>query len=565
MSIRPRLGAEVPELTARVARASNPAGTTAMWVRDRLGGLWTDEDFAGWYPRDGRPGISPAQLATVCVLQFLPGLSDRDAAGAVRCRIDFKYALGLDLDDPGFHFSVLGDFRERLLEEEGRADRLLDLALARLKEAGLVRDRTSQRTDSTHVLAAVRDLTRLELVTEAVRAALEELARTAGHALESLADDDWGRRYGRPVRLGKNPTRPKTRMNQAGADARRLIGHLAASFPGLLRGPQVQALRQILVQNYYWDPAGRLRWRDDEGDAGLPPSAARIVSPYDLAARYSRRGPVTRWTGYLAHVTGTCADDRTDVITDVATMPAASDDRQALAGIHARLERRGLLPAGHLADGGYTSLVHMERAGREHQVTLAGPLPGNRTRQHRDQEGYARDDFRIDFDRQEVTCPQGQVSKGWHGPYPTSSPDAGPLIVARFTKAQCQPCPVRAACTTSGDGKRTVGFPPRELYQLQLRNRADQQDPAWRKRYAVRSGVEGTVCELANGHGMRHCRYRGRPKAHLQHVLTAIAVNIERLSHLPPGHSTSPRPPTAFQDYLDQHDIKRLRSWRAVS
>ena len=183
-----------------------------MWVRDRLDGLWPDEDFAGWYPRDRRPGLSPAQLATVSVLQL--GLSDRDAAEAVRCRIDFRYALGLDLDDPGFHHSVLGDFRERLLEE-GRADRLLDLALARLKEAGLVRERTTQRTDSTHVLAAVRDLTRLELVTEAARAALEELARTAGHA---LAGDDRGRRYGRPVRPGKNPARPKTRMNEAGAD-----------------------------------------------------------------------------------------------------------------------------------------------------------------------------------------------------------------------------------------------------------------------------------------------------------------------------------------------------------
>jgi transposase len=565
MSIRPRLGVEVPELTARVARASNPAGTTAMWVRDRLDGLWDDEDFAGWYPRDGRPGISPAQLATVSVLQFLLGLSDRDAAEAVRCRIDFKYALGLDLDDPGFHHSVLSDFRDRLLEKEGRADRLLDLALARLKEAGLVRERATQRTDSTHVLAAVRGLTRLELVTEAVRAALEEVARTAGHALEGIVDEDWGRRYGRPVRLGKNPTRPKTRMNDAGADSRRLIGHLAAGYPDLLRGPQVEALRQILLQNYYWDPAGRLRWRDDDGDAGLPPSAARIVSPYDPAARYSRRGQVTRWTGYLAQVTETCDDDSPNVITDVAVMTATSDDRQALAGIHDRLERRGLLPAAHLVDGGYTSLVHMERASRLHQVTLTGPLPGNPTRQHRDQDGYARDDFRIDYDRQEVTCPQGQVSKGWHGPYPTSSSDAAPLIVARFTRKQCQPCPARAACTTSRDGARNVGFPPRELYDLQIRNRADQQDPAWHKRYAVRSGIEGTVNEFAHGHGMRHCRYRGQPKAHLQHVLTAIAVNIERLSQLPPGEAPARRPPTAFQDYLDQHDIKRLCSWRAVS
>jgi transposase len=181
-----------------------------MWVRDRLDGLWCDEDFADWYPRDGRPGLSPAQLATVCVVQFLLGMSDRQAAEAVRCRIDFKYAMALELDDPGFHHSVLADFRERLAED-GRADRLLDLALARLKEAGLVSERATQRTDSTHVLAAVRDLTRLELVTEAVRAALEEVARTAGHLLVGLVDEEWGRRYGRPVRLGKNPTRPKTR------------------------------------------------------------------------------------------------------------------------------------------------------------------------------------------------------------------------------------------------------------------------------------------------------------------------------------------------------------------
>src|SRR5436190_23563114 len=124
----------------------------------------------------------------------------------------FKYALGLELDDPGFCHSVLSDFRDRLLEEDGRADQLLDLALARLKEAGLVRERATQRTDSTHVLAAVRGLTRLEMVTEAVRAALEEVASTAPHLLDELVDEEWRSRYARPVRLGKNPTKPKTRI-----------------------------------------------------------------------------------------------------------------------------------------------------------------------------------------------------------------------------------------------------------------------------------------------------------------------------------------------------------------
>src|SRR5262249_25569687 len=386
-----------------------------------------------------------------------------------------------------------------------------------------------------------------------------------GHALEGLVDDDWGRRYGRPVRLGKNPTRPKTRMNEAGADARRLIEHLAARHPDLLSGPQVEALRQVLLQNYHWDSAGRLRWRDAGGAAARPPPPPVSVSPYALPAPYSRRGQVTRWTGYLAHVTETCAEDGPNVITDVATMPATSDDRQALAGIHSRLERRGLLPDEHLVDGGYTSLVHMERAGREHRVTLTGPLPGNRTRQHRVQEGYARDDFRADYDRREVTCPQGQVSKGWHGPYPTSSPRRRPAHRGALHQGPVPPLPRQGRLHHLRRRQAHRGLPPRELYELQARNRADQQDPAWHKRYAVRSGVEGTVCEFARGHGIRHCRYRGQPKAHLQHVLTAIAVNIERLSQLPPGESTSPRPPTAFQNYLDQHDIKRLRSWRAVS
>jgi transposase len=563
LSVRPRSGEQVPSLTAQVARASNPEGTTAMWVRDRLDGLWNDEDFVDWYPRDGRPSLSPAQLATVCVLQFLLGLSDRQAAEAVRCRIDFKYALALELDDPGFHHSVLSDFRERLAVGD-RADRLLDLALARLKDAGLVRERTTQRTDSTHVLAAVRDLTRLELVTEAVRAALEEVAREAGHLLADLVDEDWGRRYGRPVRLGKNPTRPKTRILSAGDDACRLLEHLHRHRAGYRPGTQAEALRQIIVQNYHRDQAGRLRWRTAD-DGGLPPSSCAIVSPYDTTARYVRHGHIIRWKGFAAHLTETCDPDSVNVITDVATTSAATNDGQALPGIHTRLARRRLLPGEHLVDGGYTSLVHLEQAAREHQITVSGPLPGNPTRQHRKGEGFDRDDFHIDFDHRQVTCPQGQVSQGWHGPYPTSSPTAAPLIVARFTKSQCRPCPARTQCTTTADSARTVGFPPRELRDLQLRVRAEQQTPAWKARYAVRSGVEGTMNELAHGHAMRRCRYRGQPKAHLQHVLTAIAVNIERLSRWSATEDAPPgRPPTAFQTFLDQQGTPRPKSWRTL-
>lgn len=253
------------------------------------------------------------------------------------------------------------------------------------------------------------------------------------------------------------------------------------------------------------------------------------------------------------------------MITDVATTSVATNDAQALPGIHTRLARRGLLPAEHLVDGGYTSLIHLERAEREHRVTVSGPLPGNPTRHTAGTKASTGTTSTSTSTADRSPARRGQVSRGWHGPYPTSSPTAAPLIVARFTKGQCQPCPDRPRCTNSHQSARNVGFPPRELRDLQVRVRTKQQTPDWKARYAVRSGVEGTINEFAHGHGMRHCRYRGQPKAHLQHVLTAIAVNIERLSGWPVTEETSsPRPPTAFETFLDQQGIPRSKSWRTL-
>lgn len=168
------LGRVIPPLTVRMARAS-PRGTAAMWVRDRLDGLFTDGYFADWYPADGRRGLSPAQLALVSVVQYAENLTDRQAADAVRCRLDWKYCLGLELHDPGFDFTALSEFRDQVADGD-RADRLFALIVDRLAEAGLVRRRGRIRTDSTHVLAAVRRLNQSELVAETLCCALEELA-----------------------------------------------------------------------------------------------------------------------------------------------------------------------------------------------------------------------------------------------------------------------------------------------------------------------------------------------------------------------------------------------------
>src|SRR5260370_22606168 len=178
MSMEPRPWPEVPVLTAQVARAAFAGGSLAMRIRDELGAWCEDEAFSAVYGARGAPGLSPAQLAVVTALQFAENLTDQQAADAVRGRIDWKYCLGLELTDPGFDFSVLSEFRGRLVAG-GREKLLLALLLRRLGEAGLVGPGMRQRTDSTHVLARIRELNRLELAGEAGRAALEALASAA--------------------------------------------------------------------------------------------------------------------------------------------------------------------------------------------------------------------------------------------------------------------------------------------------------------------------------------------------------------------------------------------------
>ncbi|MGW5276344.1 transposase [Streptomyces sp. NPDC004044] len=175
-----------------------------MLIRDRLDEVFRDEDFADLYPSDGCPALSPAQLALVSVLQFAERLSDRQAAESVRTRIDWKYALGRALDDPGFDHSVLCEFRARLVEGNA-ADRILHLMLHHLTAAGLLAGRSRQRTDATHVLAAVRRVSRLELAGENVRAVLEELARQDPDFLAPLIEPGWGKCYGTGWKSTRSP------------------------------------------------------------------------------------------------------------------------------------------------------------------------------------------------------------------------------------------------------------------------------------------------------------------------------------------------------------------------
>ena len=163
MSLQSLPIAPVPEMTALIARAAFRKGNLYMRLRDELGTLYTDEDFANLFPSRGQPALPAWRLALVTVMQFLENLPDRQAADAVRARIDWKYALGLELTDPGFDYSVLSEFRDRLLQ--GKAEQvLLDRMLAHFQDKGLVKTRSRQRTDSTHVLASIRVMNRLSAI-----------------------------------------------------------------------------------------------------------------------------------------------------------------------------------------------------------------------------------------------------------------------------------------------------------------------------------------------------------------------------------------------------------------
>ncbi len=363
MSLHPQTGYQIPEETQRVARAAFPKGTRCLRIADRLGPIYQDEQFTALFPQRGQPAEAPARLALVTVLQFVEGLSDRRAADAVRSRIDWKYALGLELTDPGFDHTVLSEFRTRLVQ--GKAEQgLLDTLLERVRELGVLRRRGRQRTDSTPVVAAVRMLNRWEQVGETLRAALNALAVLAPEWLQRMSPPEWFERYRSRVEnydLPKTDTAREELARVIGADGHRLRQAVDAATdqPWLQHVPAVVTLRQLWIEQYC-EAGGWLQWREVKE---LPAAAEQLASPYNTDARYSsKRG--MGWVGYKVHFTETCAADTPHLIVNVETTPATTPDEHMVGVVHKSLKPRGLLPREHLVDKGYTGshvLVESER------------------------------------------------------------------------------------------------------------------------------------------------------------------------------------------------------------
>lgn len=527
-------------MTQLVAHAAFPKGNLYLRLRDELGTLYTDQDFAGLYPTHGQPTLPPWRLALVTVMQFLENLSDRQTAEAVRGRIDWKYALGLELTDAGFDFSVLSEFRSRLLS--GQAEQmLLDRMLDHFAQKGLVKARGKQRTDSTHVLAAIRLLNRLELVTETLRATLNDLAEATPEWLRSVVPADWYSRYGRRVeqsRLPKGEEQQKRFAEQVGQDGFLLLTALTnpEAPEGLEESTAVQTLREVWERHFEITPEGKAAWR---AGPQLSRAANAIESPYDVEARHSTKRD-TVWTGYKVHVSETCDDDTLHVITNVHTTVATTQDVSSTADIHQSLKEKNLLPGEHLVDAGYVDAELLVESKEQHDLVLFGPTRLNPSWQKR-QGGYALDQFVVDWDKERVLCPQGKQSSYWRAGI--AKPYNHPVIKVRFAQEDCSACPSRSQCVRSEAGRSRQMLLRSQAHQQALTQvRARMATEIGAREYQRRAGVEGTLSQGIRRCGLRQSRYVGRDKTHLQHVAIAAAINLVRMD-----------------DYLMQRPIARTR------
>jgi transposase len=527
MSLNAPLFNLIPDETARVARAAFPKGNPYMRMRDALGPIYTNPDFADLFPKAGAPAQAPAHLALITVMQFAENLSDRQAADAVRARIDWKYALALELTDPGFDASVFCDFRARLIAG-GAEQRLFEQMLLLFKDQGLVKAKGRQRTDATHVLAAIHVLNRLECIGETLRHALNTLATSAPAWLTSWVPAEWYDRYGRRIDEYRLPDAKAARYALAeawGADGRALLHRLwdPATDPALRELPAVQILRLVWLQQFYAASSeAPMRWRVAED---LPPAPQLICTPYDVDARFSKKRE-TSWVGYKVHLTESSDDDAPNLFTDVTTTPATTADNTMPVTIQQQLEARGLAPAEHLVDAGYVCAENLLTS-QQADIDLVGPTPPEPGWRAKAKEGFAGSCFVLDWDAEQATCPQGQVSRSWKA---GQDHEGRPSVAIRFDKATCAACPERTPCMGTAKGPRSLLVHERALYEALHTARTRQQTETFKAVYADRAGIEGSISQAVRVSGMRQSRYIGYLKTRLMHFLVAAALNFLRVA-----------------------------------
>src|SRR5258708_25645723 len=412
MSLNPEPIGPVPPETARLAKVVFPEGCPWMKMRDELGTLYQDEMFATLFPKEGQPALAPWRLALVTLMQFTEGLSDRQAAHAVRARLDWKYALGLELEDQGFDFSALCEFRARLIE--GKMEyQLFEALLTRLKQRGLLKAGGRQRTDATHVLAAVRAINRVVCVGETMRAALNTLADVAPEWLRSFAPDDWYERYSHPFeeyRLPQAHAKRTTLVETIGADGYALLDaiYTTPDLNWLQHVPAVEILRRVWVQQFELID-GKPHFRSNDN---IPPPPKMICSPYNADATHGPK--LTTWRGGdKVHLTESCDEDAPRLITHVETSRAGNGEVDVTPVIHQGLKNKNFLPRDHLTDTNYAEAKQFVQSRQQYGIDLIAPTRADHKWQTKEKQGFDAARFPVDWDAPKVSCPAGRDRSRW--------------------------------------------------------------------------------------------------------------------------------------------------------
>jgi Transposase DDE domain/Transposase domain (DUF772) len=477
------------------------------------------EELAACYVLDnGRPGVEPVILLGVLIFQFLERVPDRQAAELVKYHLGWKLALNLDLNFKGIHHTSLSYFRERLLAK-GKAELAMRIVLEGLQAAGLVKKRSKQRLDSTHILGAVARLSALECVRETLALALEELKpRLKTQPLPDFWALLWERYVESKLDYKSGEETLRAKLQQAGEDCLGLLQWLEPLPVELRAGKQVALLREVFTQQYVVKASGKV--------APVKIHATGVVqNPHDPEAEWSAKGRgkhKKEWVGYKVQVAETVPQQEGQIgfITSVVTQRASESDDPGLELTLKSQEQMALeRPSELYTDGAYISANAITQASEEGWDLMgpAQPPPTNEAKV------YLIDAFDVNITERRAVCPQGKISTECSK---LTERDSGKVTYRFEFGRQCRSCSVKHLCVPKGQPHRMIRVGA--LHEALQQRRREQQTPEFKLRMQQRNGIEGTISELVRGHALRRARYKGFAKVDLQNQLVAAACNIKR-------------------------------------
>jgi transposase len=478
---------------------------------------------AMYEPVLGRPEVDPVLLMAVTALQIMARLADRACGEA--CRYDARWRLALG-DMPPFHPTTLVRFRSRLAEN-GKARLALEACLESMRDAGYLKSCKAVRIDSTHLLARVADMSRLECVRETLRLALAFLSAFGG----AEAWEPWSGRYAdrNPEELRKaSPAGLGARMEAAGADMRDVLAKADALGAAVSGAEPVALLRRVFGEQF--------ELRDGTPAQRRASRAGGVVNPHDPEAQWCTKKTLGKdgWHGYKAQVCESVGDaacakgePTKSVVTAVIVQPATCGDHGSVPAILA--EHRSASgpecrpPDEVFVDAGYVSTPALLKAEAD-GYALTGPIPAPPHSGKR----FGTDSFAVDIPERAAVCPAGHASSECDRIDDAKYAQYGAKYYFAWPAKTCSACPLREQCVSKKNRLARRTLEVSEHHMTVQERRALCKTPEYRTRMRKRNAVEGTHSELVRGYGLRRCRYKGRSKTGLQAQFTATACNLRR-------------------------------------